>query len=170
MRTTRSCPASARTRWASEIVTDSERCSMLAGTGSPASLTETASTVARDGSAYAISFTANSPDKTCQRRVYPGFLARFSPYFVSYAGCGRDARDPRGICNNLGCNPLTGRNPEHWRELPDDWRLRPGRWVWPHLADNQLACTPQKSWIHPSGFFVLQEARSCYNGGDHSNY
>ena len=35
--------------------------------------------------------------------VYPRLLARFSPYFVSYAGCGRDARDPRGICNNLGC-------------------------------------------------------------------
>ena len=40
--------------------------------------------------------------------VYPGLLARFSPYLVSYAGCGRDARDPRGICNNLGCTPLTG--------------------------------------------------------------
>ena len=25
--------------------------------------------------------------------VYPGYLARFSPYLVSYAGCGRDARD-----------------------------------------------------------------------------
>ncbi len=51
------------------------------------------------------------------RWVYPGYLARFSPYLVSYAGCGRDARvprgdspnmdrtprDPRGICNNLGC-------------------------------------------------------------------
>ena len=35
--------------------------------------------------------------------VYPGLLARFSPYLVSYAGCGRDARDPRGICNHLGC-------------------------------------------------------------------
>ena len=35
--------------------------------------------------------------------VYPGFLARFSPYLVSYAGCGRDIRDPRGIFNNLGC-------------------------------------------------------------------
>ena len=28
--------------------------------------------------------------------VYPGYLTRFSPYLVSYAGCGRDARDPRG--------------------------------------------------------------------------
>ena len=28
--------------------------------------------------------------------VYPGLLARFSPYLVSYAGCGRDTRDPRG--------------------------------------------------------------------------
>ncbi len=35
--------------------------------------------------------------------VYPGYLAGVSPYLVSYAGCGRDARDPRGICNNLGC-------------------------------------------------------------------
>ena len=35
--------------------------------------------------------------------VYPGFLARFSPYLVSYAGRRRDAHDPRGICNNLGC-------------------------------------------------------------------
>ena len=35
--------------------------------------------------------------------VYPGYLARFSPYLVSYAGRRRDARDPRGICNNLGC-------------------------------------------------------------------
>ncbi len=34
---------------------------------------------------------------------YPGYLARFSPDLVSYAGRGRDARDPRGICNNLGC-------------------------------------------------------------------
>ena len=37
--------------------------------------------------------------------VYPGYLSRFSPYLVSYAGCGRDARDPRGICNNLGFTP-----------------------------------------------------------------
>ena len=73
--------------------------------------------------------------------VYPGFLAHFSPYLVSYAGCGRDARDPRGICNNLGCTPLTGRIPDHWGDLPYHWRLRPGRWVWPHLTDNQLACT-----------------------------
>ena len=29
--------------------------------------------------------------------VYPGFLARFSPYLVSYAGCGRDARDFEGF-------------------------------------------------------------------------
>ena len=35
--------------------------------------------------------------------VYPRLLARFSPYLVSYAGRRRDARDPRGICNNLGC-------------------------------------------------------------------
>ena len=28
--------------------------------------------------------------------VYPGLLARFSPYLVSYAGRRRDARDPRG--------------------------------------------------------------------------
>ncbi len=60
--------------------------------------------------------------------VYPGYLTRFSPYLVSYAGCGRDARDfegflperlslptpiqktfkPRGICNNLGCTRLVG--------------------------------------------------------------
>ena len=73
--------------------------------------------------------------------VYPGYLAHFSPYFVSYAGCGRDARDPRGICNNLGCTPLTGGIPDHWGDLPDHWRLRPGRWVWPHLTDNQLTCT-----------------------------
>ncbi len=58
--------------------------------------------------------------------VYPGYLARFSPYLVSYAGCGRDARvprgdspnmdrtprDPRGICNNLGCTRENRRNPE----------------------------------------------------------
>ena len=41
--------------------------------------------------------------------VYPGYLTRFWPYLVSYAGCGRDARGPRAICNNLGCTPLTGR-------------------------------------------------------------
>ena len=35
--------------------------------------------------------------------LYPGLLARFSPYLVSYAGSGRDARDPRRICNHLGC-------------------------------------------------------------------
>ena len=41
--------------------------------------------------------------------VYPGYLARFSPYLVSYAGCGRDAHDPRGICNNLGCTHVPQR-------------------------------------------------------------
>ena len=41
---------------------------------------------------------------------------------------------------NLGCT-LTGRIADHWGDLPDHWRLRPGRWVWPHLTDNQLACT-----------------------------
>ena len=35
--------------------------------------------------------------------VHPGYLVRFSPYLASYAGCGRDARDPRGMCNNLAC-------------------------------------------------------------------
>ena len=29
--------------------------------------------------------------------VYPGLLARFSPYLVSYAGRGRDARDFEGF-------------------------------------------------------------------------
>ena len=42
-------------------------------------------------------------DHTPADGVYPGFLALFSPYLVSYAGCGRDARAPKGICNNLGC-------------------------------------------------------------------
>ena len=36
---------------------------------------------------------------------------------------------------------FTGRIADHWGDLPDHWRLRPGRWVWPHLTDNQLACT-----------------------------
>ena len=46
--------------------------------------------------------------------VYPGYLARFSPYLVSYAGCGRDARDPRGICNNLGCTRVHPEFETHW--------------------------------------------------------
>ena len=43
-------------------------------------------------------------------------FARFSPYLVSYGRCGRDTRDPRGICNNLGCtleHDNLGRT--HWR-------------------------------------------------------
>ena len=34
-----------------------------------------------------------------------------------------------------------GRISDHWGDLPDHGRLRPGRWVWPHLTDNPLACT-----------------------------
>ena len=56
---------------------------------------------------------------------------------------GMRARRPRsqGDMQSSRMHPLTGRSPDHWGELPDPWRLRPGRWVWPHLTDNQLACT-----------------------------
>ena len=68
-------------------------------------------------------------------------LAHFSLYLVSHTDCGRDARVPRGDSPNLGCTLSLGVSRIHWRDLPDHWRLRPSRWVWPHLTDNQLACS-----------------------------
>ena len=52
---------------------------------------------------------------------------------------------------NLGCTPLTGRIPDDWGDLPDHWRLRPGRSVWPHLTDNQLTCTHNNPGYTPYG-------------------
>ena len=66
------------------------------------------------------------------------------------AGCRHD-----GHCTTLlhwcAAGPLTGRIPDHWGDLPDHWRLRPGRWVWPHLTDNQLACTHISEALSPTG-------------------
>ena len=71
------------------------------------------------------------------------------------AGCRHD-RHCTALLLWCAAGPLTGRIADHWGDLPDHWRLRPGQWVWPRLADNQLACThnhpgytPQPSGIHP---------------------
>ena len=48
--------------------------------------------------------------------VYPGYLARFSPYLVSYAGCGRDARVPRGDSPNMDRTP---RDPRGYAIISD---------------------------------------------------
>ncbi len=71
-------------------------------------------------------------------RVHPKMGASFWLPLGSYAGM---LSPLLWTTPNLGCTPLTGRIPDHWEDLPDHWRLRPGRWVWPHLTDNQLACT-----------------------------
>ena len=45
------------------------------------------------------------------------------------------------VAPKSGPHPSPRCIPDQWGDLPDRWRLRPGRWVWPHLTDNQLACT-----------------------------
>ena len=92
-------------------------------------------------------------------RVHPKMGASFWLPLGSYTGM---LSPLLWTTPNLGCTPLTGRIADHWGDLPDHWRLRPVRWVWPHLTDNPLTCTHN----HP-GYTI--SVRICPNLGARSS-